>query len=164
MGSEAPELLDVSALPVGTLGWADLLGSETSLVKTTGLLTGSSKTTLLSVVVLGGDDPVDFWVSSDGLVGWVNEDNFVELVGGVLTNPVRVENAEVGASAANSLLSNVLVGLFLLELTDTVVSWLTVNATLGDHSLTATTADTASVDNVALGSLVAQSAGLIGTG
>ena len=154
----------VSTLPVGTLGWADLLGSETSLVKTTGLLAGSGKATLLSVVVLGGDDPVDLWVLSDGLVGWVNHDNFVELVGGVLTNPVRVENAEVGASAANSLLGNVLVGLLLLELTDTVVSWLTVNATLADHALATTTTDTASVDDVALCSLVAQLAGLVGTG
>merc|ERR1712166_1498283 len=65
---------------------------------------------------------------SDNLVGWVNHDNFVELVGGILTNPVRVEDAEVTTPTANTLFGNVLVGLGLLELGDTHVSWLTVNA------------------------------------
>ena len=114
--------------------------------------------------VLGGDDPVDLGVATDNLVGWVNHDNFVELVGGVLTNPVRVENAEVTTSTSNTLFSNVLVSLGLLELGDTHVSWLTVNATLADHALATTTTDTASVDDVALCSLVAQLAGLVGTG
>ena len=162
--SESPELLDVSSLPVGTSGWAGLDGGVTLLLHTTGLLAGSSETAHFSVLVLGRDDPVDLWVASDSLVGWVNHDDLVELVGGVLTNPVGVQDSQVTAPAGNTLLGDVLVGQFLLELTDTVVAWLTVDAALADHAFAATTADTASVDDVALGSLVAESAGLIGTG
>ena len=132
MGSVSPELLDVSALPVGTLGRSDLHSGETLLLKTTGLLADGSKTSLFSMGVLGGDDPVDLGVTADNLVGWVNHNNFVELVGGVLTNPVRVEDTEVATSATNTLFGNVLVGLGLLKLGDTHVSWLTVNATLAD--------------------------------
>ena len=164
MASVSPELLDVSALVVGTHGWAGLGGSVTLLLETAGLLAGSSEAAALSVVVLGGHDPVELWVSSNSLVGWVHQDDFVELVGGILTNPVGVQDTEVGASAADALLSDVLVGQFLLELADTVVAWLTVDAALGDLSFAATTANAASVDDVALGSLVAESAGLVGTG
>jgi hypothetical protein len=93
----------------------------------------------------------------------INEDNFVELEGGILTNPVRVEDAEVRALAADSHFSNSLVGLFLLELTDTVVDGLTENDTFADVSLAATTSDTGAVDDETLRSLVAESVGLIGT-
>mgnify|MGYP007082190540 CR=1 FL=1 len=33
-------------------------------------------------------DPVKSWVVSDGIVVWVDEDDFVEFVSGVLSNPV----------------------------------------------------------------------------
>ena len=61
----------------------------------------------------GRGNPVDTGVTADSLVGWVNHDDFVELEGGVLTNPVRVKNAHVGALA-----SEVLEGTTDLELLD----------------------------------------------
>lgn len=91
----------------------------------------------------------------------INEDNFVELEAGVLTNPVRVEHTKVGALAADAHLSDGLVGLFLLELADTVVDGLTENNTLADVSLTATTSYAGAVDNEALAALVAESVGLV---
>jgi len=164
VGSVSPELLGVSLLPVASLGGTDLGGHVALLLEATGLLAASGQATLLSVSVLGGDDPVDLGVLADGLVVGVNHDNLVELVGSVLGNPVGVEDAQVGGDAADALLSNVLVGLLLLELADTVVTGLTVNAALADHSFAATTADTDSVDDVALRALVSKSAGLVGTG
>ena len=84
----------------------------------------------------------------------VNQDYFEELVGGILTNPVRVKDTEVSTASTNTLFSNVLVGLFLLELTDTHTGWLTENDTFTDVSFTTTTSNTATVNNEALFLLV----------
>ena len=164
MGSVAPEGLGVSATPVSTGRGASLGSLVTLLLETTGLLTDGGETALLSVAVLAGADPVDAGVTSDGLVVGVNHDDLEELVGGILTNPVGVEDAEVGATTADTLLSDVLVGLLLLELADTMVDGLTENDTLADVSLAATTEDTGAVDHEALLGLVTQSARLIGAG
>jgi len=116
------------------------------------------------VVVLVADNPVDLGVAADGVVLGVNKDDFVELIGSILANPVGVQHAEVGALAANSHFSECFVGLGLLELADTVVPWLSEYFTLTDISLTATASDADAVDDVALGSLVAKSAGLVKSG
>ena len=119
------------------------------------------KTASLSTLVLGGGNPVDSGVASDSLVVRVNKDDFVELEGSVLTNPVGVENSEVSATSSNSLLSLSSVRSAGLKLVDTLVNWLTVNDTLGDGSLTATSSDSDSVDNVALLGLVAELSSLV---
>jgi hypothetical protein len=51
-------------------------------------------------------DPVDARIAADGLVEGVDEDDLVVLVGGILGNPVRVEDTEGGDKAANALLQN----------------------------------------------------------
>jgi len=50
-----------------------------------------------------------------------------------------------------------------LELVDTLVNGLSVNNTLGNGSLAATSSDSDSVDNIALFALVSELSGLIGT-
>jgi hypothetical protein len=39
-------------------------------------------------------------------VSWIDDDDFEELVGSVLTAPVRVEDSHVGASSSDLLLTN----------------------------------------------------------
>jgi len=94
----------------------------------------------------------------------VNENYFVEFEGGILTNPVRVENTEIWALATNTVFSDTLVSLLFLDFTDTVVDGLTENNTFTDVSLAATTSDTGAVNDETLGSLVSKSVSLIGTG
>ena len=55
--------------------------------------------------MLSRDDPIDSGVSSDAFVVGINHDDFEEFEGGVLTNPIGVEDAEIAAFAADSLLS-----------------------------------------------------------
>ena len=98
--------LGVSLLPVGTSGRSELVGLVTLLSETSVLLAGGGQSSKLTSVVLLGDDPVDSRVLLDGGMSGVNKDNLVELVGGILTNPVRVENSHVGALSANLLLSD----------------------------------------------------------
>lgn len=137
---------------------------QVTLGNTSGLLTSSSKTSGLSVLVDWVDNPVDSWVSSDGVVRWVHQDNFVVLVGGVLVNPVRVQDSQVGSSSADSLLSGDSQGLLVLELSNTLVGWLTVGSTLWNRSLSATSSDSNTEDDETLLGLVAQSSGLVWSG
>ena len=87
--------------------------------------------------------------------------SFVELVCGVLANPVGVENTEVAALAANTLFSNCLVAADCLLLSDTEVAGLSEDAALADVSLAATSANASSVDDVALLGLVTELACLL---
>lgn len=95
-----------------------------SLAKTTALLAGGGEAAALAVLVDGVDDPVDAGIAADGLVGGVNKDDFVVLVGRVLVDPVGVQDAQVGAAAADTLLGGRLEGALVLELVDTLVGWL----------------------------------------
>lgn len=72
----------------------------------------------------GVDDPVDASIAADGLVLGVDEDDLVVFVGGVLVDPVRVEDAQVGASATDTLLGGRLERALVLELVDTLVGGL----------------------------------------
>ena len=51
-----------------------------------------------------GGDPVDARIAADGLVEGIDKDDLVVLVGGILGNPVRVEDAQGGNEATNTLL------------------------------------------------------------
>jgi hypothetical protein len=107
-----------------------------STTKTTALLAGGGETAALAVLVDGLDDPVDTRVAADGLVLGVDEDDFVVLVGRVLVDPVGVEDAEVGAAAADTLLSGGLERALVLELVDTLVGGLACSfISLGFDSL-----------------------------
>ena len=165
MLSVSPEFLGVAVLPVGSAGRSLLHGLVSLLVHASSLLAGGGETSELSVVVLGGHNPIDAGVAADAFVGGVHHDDLKELEGGILANPVGVENTEVGALAGNTLLGDGLVGTLGLDLLDsTRVSGLSVDATLGDVSLAATSADANTVDDVALLGLVAELACLVGTG
>ena len=125
------------------------------------LFASSGETSVFSSLVLGASDPVDSGVSSNGLVLGINEDDFVELEGSVLTDPVRVKDSEVFASSSNSLFSDGSVRSVWLELVDTLVDWLTVDNTLGNWSLSSSSSNSDSVDHISLLGLVSELSGLI---
>ena len=154
--SVSPEFLGVSSFPVSADGGSEFSGGSSSSVKTSSFLTGGGKTTELSVCVLGSNNPVNSGVTSDAFVAWVDHDDFVEFEGSILSNPVGVENTEVGALAANSFFSSRFVGSFFLQFADTLVNRFSMNDTFTDESLTSSTSDTDSVDNVSLSSFVSE--------
>lgn len=137
------------------------LGEQVTLVDTSGLLTSSSKTSSFSVLVNWVDDPVVSSVSSDGVVRWVHQDDFVVLVGGVLVDPVRVQHSQVSSSSTNSLFGGNSQRLLVLQLLNTLVGWLTVSSTLWNRSLSATSSDSDTEDDETLLGLVAQSSSLV---
>ena len=71
-------------------------------------------------------DPVDARVRADGFVLGVDEDDFEVFVGRVLVDPVGVQDAEVGAAAADALFGGGFEGALVFELVDALVcgfSW-----------------------------------------
>jgi hypothetical protein len=125
------------------------------------LLANGSKTTSFTVLVNRVDDPVDASITTDGLVVGINKDNLEVLVGSILVNPVGVQDAQVSALAANTLLSGGLERALVLEVVNTLVDGLTEGGTLGGGSLTVTATDTDTVDNITLLGLVAETTGLV---
>ena len=132
-----------------------------TLVDTSGLLTSGCQASGLTVLVNRVADPVVVRVSSNSLVEWADQDDLVVLVGGVLVDPVGVQDSQVGSATTNSLLSNSSQRSLELQLIDTLVGWLTVGSTLWNRSLSVTTSDSDSVDNETLLGLVTQSSSLV---
>lgn len=95
-----------------------------ALVEAARALAGGGEAAGLAVLVDGVDDPVDARVAADGGVLGVDKDDLVVLVGRVLVDPVRVQDAQVGAPAADTLLGGGLEGAAVLELVDTLVGGL----------------------------------------
>jgi hypothetical protein len=117
---EGEGVVPLPGLPPASGGVVELV----TTAKTTALLAGGGKSTALAVLVDWLDDPVDARVAADGLVLGVDKDDLVVLVGRVLVDPVRVENAQVGAAAADTLLGGRLERALVLELVDTLVGGL----------------------------------------
>lgn len=134
---------------------------QVTLVDTSGLLANRSETSGLSSLVDWVDNPVVSWVSSDRIVRWINQDNLKVLVGGVLVNPVGVQDSQVRSTTADSLLSSGSQGSLVLQLVNTLVGWLTVSSTLWSRSLSATSSDSDSEDDETLLGLVTQSSSLV---
>ena len=126
-------------------------------------------------------DPVDTRVTADGLVLGIDKDNLEVLVGGVMVDPVGVEDTEVSAAAADTLLGGGPESALVLELVDTHVGGLacwelashhpisflklhTVGGTLRSGLLAATASHTSTVNNIALLGLVAETTSLVGAG
>lgn len=158
--SVSPQRQGVVLLPGVTTTGRSVV-EQVTLVDTSGLLSGRGKTSGLSVLVHRVDDPVVSGVSSDRIVRWVHQDDLEVLVGGVLVNPVRVQDSQVSSSSTNSLLSSDSQGLLVLQLVDTLVGWLTVSSTLWHRSLSATSSNSDTENHETLLGLVSQSSGLV---
>lgn len=82
------ENFGVLSLPVLGLR-SSASGSETpSLSESTGLASSGGESSLLTVLVDWLGDPLELGISADGLVEGIDQDDLVELVGGILGNPV----------------------------------------------------------------------------
>lgn len=140
------------------------VGVQMTLLDTSVLLSDGSKTSGLSVLVDRVADPVVSWVSSDGLVEWIDTDDLKVLVDGILIDPVRVEDSQVADSSSDSLFGGSSHWLLVLQVVHTLSGWLTVCVTSVHWSLSVTSLDTHSVDNETLLGLVSQLSGSLWSG
>ena len=89
-------------LPAARCGVVELVSATDTSV----LLAGRGQATQLAVLVDRVADPVDACVTADCLVLRIDENDLEVLVGGVCVDPVRVEDAQVGAATTDSLLGD----------------------------------------------------------
>jgi len=108
-----PVALGIETLP-GLSPASSSFVVSVSLVQSSALLSGGGQSSAFSVLMDWLDDPIDSGISSDGLVLRVDEDDLVVLVGGVLIDPVGVEDSQVGTATADTLLSGRLEGPLVL--------------------------------------------------
>ena len=106
-------------------------------------------------------DPVVTGITTDSLVGGVDEDDFEVFEGGVLVDPVRVQNAQIGTLATNTFFGNATERAGRLELVNTVSGGFTHDLTLADLLLTTTTTDTDTENDNSLLGLVTETTGLV---
>lgn len=69
-------------------------------------------------------DPIDTSIATDGFVLRIDEDHLEVFVGGVLIDPVRIEDTQIGSTTAHSLLGCRFQGSLVLKLVHTLVRWL----------------------------------------
>jgi len=160
-----PQQLDlVSPLVVGAARGSLLVVPVALDTQTAVLLARASQTASFTPLVDGVADPVDPGVVADGVVADVDDNDFVELEGGVLTDPVRIEDAKTLHLPADLFFGQRAEALGVLEADDTNGLGLAIDAALLDAALPVTSANPDAVDGVALLSLVAEAAGLLDPG
>jgi len=96
-----------------------------TLVDSSVLLTGSSQSTHLSVFMDWVCDPVDTGITTDSLVLRIDEDDFEVFVGGILVDPVRVQDSEIGATTTDTFFGGGTKRSLRFELVYSLVGWFT---------------------------------------
>jgi hypothetical protein len=134
------------------------------LSESTSLASSAGKSTHFAVLVDGVDDPVNTGVVADLLVVGVDADDFVVFHGRVLVDPVRVENTEIWVSASGLFFGYGLKIALELKVVDTLMLGLTENHTTMVLTLTSSTTDSNTDNNVSLLGLVTETVSLFGTG
>lgn len=152
----------VSSLVVSLDRWSSLvisvsLGSETSM-----FLTSRSETSQFSVFLI--TDPVDSWVVSDSIMSRIDQENLKKLEGRILSNPVRVEDSKGREFLSDSFFSNRLIVLLVLKSGNTDGLEFSTDDSFGSRSLSVTSSDLDSVDNITLLGFVSESSGLLNSG
>ena len=136
-----------------------------SLAKSTGRLASGGKTSKLPVLLDWAAHPVDLGVPGDGGVVDIDHDDLIVLVGGVLANPVGVQDPQSLESSAHTFLSDRLeVPLRLLLLHSSRSLGLTIGTALCDWALASSTPHGDAVDDEPLLGLVPKPAGLVWPG
>lgn len=157
----ATERQGVATLPVAATRTTGGLVEQVALADTARLFAGRGESTQLAVLHRRLAQPVHAGVVADGLVRRVDTDDLVELEGGVLVDPVAVQDTQVGEAATDALLSHRLQIAGRLELVDSLRGGLGGDLTLADLAFATTAADTDAVDDDTLLGLVAETAGLV---
>jgi len=134
-----------------------------TLAESSGLASCRGKSTALTVLVYRVTDPVDTRIITDLRVGRIDKDDLIVLHGSVLVNPVRVEYAKIGELASDLLLCNRLKISLELKVVNTLVLGLTENHTTMVLTLTSSTTDSDTYNNVSLLCLVTKTVSLFGT-
>ena len=79
-------------LPIGMDRTSLGVVESVTLSKTTRGLASRGETTDFSVLVHRSANPVNFWITTDTFVEWINHNDFIKFVCSIFSHPVRVQN------------------------------------------------------------------------
>jgi len=136
----------------------------TGLAQSSGLPSSTGKSTALAVLVHRVAYPVDPRIIPDLSMGRIYKNNLIIFHGGILVDPVRVQNTKVGIHASHLLLSNGLKIPLKLKVVDTLMLGLTKDHTTVILTLAASTTNSDANYNISLLRLVSETVGLVRTG
>jgi hypothetical protein len=141
----------VASLPA-SVGWTtdSIVGAVTSNTESSGFATSGCESTSFTVFHNWLADPVNARVVSDNNMWWVNKDDFEVFVCGILVDPVRVQDTQVTSDSSSALFSNTSKVSGEFKLVDSLVLGFSMDDSLGNRALAATTANSNSVNNKAL--------------
>ena len=163
--TESFELEGVASEPGGAVGSThNAVGPVSAFPETACLASGAGESAAFPVLVDTLADPVDAGVVADEGVVRVDQNDLVVFHGGVLVDPVRVEDTEIGELASHLFFGHRLEVALKLELVDTLVLGLTKDHTTVVLTLASSAADTATDNDVTGLGLVTQTMSLVGTG
>jgi len=162
--SVATKRKSVVALPDVTTARTSLVVTVTLAPETTVLLTSRGKTTDLTVLHDRTADPVDLRVTTDSGVRGVDHDNLKELEGTILSNGIRVEDAEVHATSTSAHLSDGAEVVGAGHAQDPLIAGLAPDDSTVCRTTAATTTDADTINDIALLGLVAEHTSLVGAG
>lgn len=100
----AVHLVGVASQPTGPTRTTLGLVKFAPMAQSSGSFTSGGQTAELSVLHHGSDNPVDFGIPANGLVGGINHDDLIVLIGRILTHPIRAEHSQTFQSATHTLL------------------------------------------------------------
>jgi len=160
----ASEREGVLAQPGGATGASLCGGVAMSFAQTAGSLAGGSLSTKLTMLLLGLADPLDPGITANGGVRGIDHDDFVVLVSGILSDPVRIQNAKRSDFSTDAFLSDRLKRALEFHLVDTVMGWLAISAALGNGLLARSASDANAVDHESLLGAISQTPSLLNAG
>lgn len=120
-----------------------------------------SHTSVLAVLLVRVADPVDPWIVPDAVVGRIDHDDLVVLVGSVLGNPIAVKHSQTTQCTSDPLFGSRTKVACRLKMINTDRCRLAGHNTFGNWSLTSTPSNTHSIDDITFLSLEAQFACLV---
>lgn len=94
----------------------------------------------------------------------IHKNHLIILICGILINPIRIQNPQICTTSAHPFLGSHPQTLLILELIDSLIRRLAIRCSLGHRAFTTTTANTDTVDHIALFGLVAEATGFVRTG
>lgn len=94
----------VSAAPSSTTWATNGLSVSVSFAKTTWALSRRCKTAQFTMFLDSFADPVNLWITTDCVVGWINKNHFKIFVWWILGNPVWVQNSQSTETATDTFL------------------------------------------------------------
>lgn len=98
------QLQGVAPSPGGAARAADGVVELVALAQPAALAPGRRQPAHLPVLVDGLGDPLGVGVPPDGLVEGIDQDHFKELVSGIFTHPVRVQDSQSPTVTASTFL------------------------------------------------------------